>query len=199
MATKIFQPTLPARGATTVCTFRRSREPEDFNPRSPHGERQEDGQRNDANQPISTHAPRTGSDMRRSTNARICRDFNPRSPHGERRSETGEATRTTPFQPTLPARGATEGFKSSRAMRPISTHAPRTGSDNLPRDGRAADGYFNPRSPHGERHHAIRDGLAPDISTHAPRTGSDCTHAWKSKRRFQFQPTLPARGATFFC
>ena len=33
------------------------------------------------------------------------------------------------FQPTLPARGATMVFKSSRVRALISTHAPRTGSD----------------------------------------------------------------------
>ena len=38
-------------------------------------------------------------------------------------------------------------------------------------------GYFNPRSPHGERPEGIENGRRPcDISIHAPRTGSDlCT------------------------
>ena len=57
-----------------------------FNPRSPHGERL-DGE--DYTQVIadmiSTHAPRTGSDVfcfvRKQ---RISNHFNPRSPHGER-------------------------------------------------------------------------------------------------------------------
>ena len=33
----------------------------------------------------------------------------------------------------------------------ISIHAPRTGSDGLPRAGDERGGDFNPRSPHGER------------------------------------------------
>ena len=81
----------------------------------------------------------------------------------------------------------------------ISIHAPRTGSDKridaaffcvtvfqstLPARGAtsstmeksATEKYFNPRSPHGERHdlHAVLSG------------------------RKRFQSTLPARGATFF-
>ena len=35
-------------------------------------------------QAISTHAPRTGSDLSKSLKMRFNRDFNPRSPHGER-------------------------------------------------------------------------------------------------------------------
>ena len=79
--------------------------------------------------------------------------------------------------------------------------------------------YFNPRSPHGERHaiidyqsagftisiHAPRTGSdhIPGcnfwhilISIHAPRTGSDCRAKFASQSRSRFQSTLPARGAT---
>ena len=57
----VFQPTLPARGAT--CS-RRSLIPaaEDFNPRSPHGERPAEKILEEMEKDISTHAPRTGSD-----------------------------------------------------------------------------------------------------------------------------------------
>ena len=124
----VFQPTLPARGATAL------RRVPPFLPA------------------ISTHAPRTGSDAchlsasvrlylfqptlpaRGATRPPRCpraysRDFNPRSPHGERRAlrdvpcaavisthapRTGSdsaspcrKSRASRFQPTLPARGAT--------------------------------------------------------------------------------------------
>ena len=78
----------------------------------------------------------------------------------------------------------------------ISIHAPRTGRDGRQLCGRVRRGYFNPRSPHGERRgsgscfsrhflisiHAPRTGsdIVPEqaqaqerISIHAPRTGSD--------------------------
>ena len=56
----IFQPTLPARGATMQLADEIGCE-QDFNPRSPHGERR--GKQK--------YCP-------------ACKDFNPRSPHGER-------------------------------------------------------------------------------------------------------------------
>ena len=83
MAVQAFQPTLPARGATA---------------RQVHHHRCAS---------ISTHAPRTGSDIATFVSGSIATNFNPRSPHGERRR---------------PAPGA-----ENRQC--ISTHAPRTGSD----------------------------------------------------------------------
>ena len=78
------------------------------------------------------------------------------------------------FQPTLPARGATRFLNQAGQPRRISTHAPRTGSDQGNRRVCVPAIYFNPRSPHGERH-------------------SPCgTSSFASR----FQPTLPARGAT---
>ena len=57
---RIFQSTLPARGATF--SFRRVAQLDlDFNPRSPHGERQDRAFLNRRIE-ISIHAPRTGSD-----------------------------------------------------------------------------------------------------------------------------------------
>ena len=102
----IFQSTLPARGATAAQI-------------SVH-----------AQEFISIHAPRTGSDQRGERNCRWNKyDFNPRSPHGER----------------------LEGRKKKGVTQDISIHAPRTGSDRWwGRDGRRG-GNFNPRSPHGER------------------------------------------------
>ena len=57
---------------------------ENFNPRSPHGERLHGVERTCEWCRISIHAPRMGSDpedMRRQARLRY---FNPRSPHGER-------------------------------------------------------------------------------------------------------------------
>ena len=125
-----------------------------------------------------------------------------------------------PFQPTLPARGATPillrkkvcknhfnprsphgerlDFQRSAHIRcHISTHAPRTGSDDGAPNVRPDLLHFNPRSPHGERHGCGGCGSKkPDISTHAPRTGSDALSAVHPVSRCPFQPTLPARGAT---
>ena len=55
-----FQSTLPARGATTLSN--QAGHMPDFNPRSPHGERLDGFNLRDADEKISIHAPRTGSD-----------------------------------------------------------------------------------------------------------------------------------------
>ena len=191
-----FQSTLPARGATPrtgqserwirisihaprtgsddyLCGL--SDNPQDFNPRSPHGER-----RNPAR-----HKRRAGH-------------FNPRSPHGERqqsiqryeqswkfqstlpaRGATGLPRdyqfREAAFQSTLPARGATHSARKNRRKNSISIHAPRTGSDQRCRAVRKV-GYL--------------------ISIHAPRTGSDHGGGVLLVSLEIFQSTLPARGAT---
>ena len=145
-----FQSTLPARGATRLGSICR------------------------VAMPISIHAPRTGSDPSSNGLIWVQGDFNPRSPHGERLLCMTQFNRESEFQSTLPARGATPASFQTLCASRISIHAPRTGSD---RDGEAAAAewrYFNPRSPHGERHSAL---------------GSVSIHA-------QFQSTLPARGAT---
>ena len=125
----------------------------DFNPRSPRGERLTVDDLLDRLTGISTLAPREGSDL-------------------------AVSTPTTPsdvFQPSLPARGATIGNRTS--------------------GGEAPD--FNPRSPRGERH-IFQFSWASffGISTLAPREGSDWMEEYVASFMDQFQPSLPARGAT---
>ena len=60
-AISTFQPTLPARGATAIGKDKYNQQ-QDFNPRSPHGERRQGQHDADCQPRISTHAPRTGSD-----------------------------------------------------------------------------------------------------------------------------------------
>ena len=61
----VFQSTLPARGATHSSSFAFSISA-NFNPRSPHGERLDNGLFGENDIAISIHAPRTGSDAGRS-------------------------------------------------------------------------------------------------------------------------------------
>ncbi len=112
-------------------------------------------------------------------------NFNPRSPHGER------LHRRAPYG----------------VLRPISIHAPRTGSDATPEWLANCSANFNPRSPHGERRSAcLRRGLGiqfqstlpargatsrrrhaslrRSISIHAPRTGSDWSRSPSPAQRF---------------
>ena len=142
-----FQPTLPARGAT-LCSGLLCQA-----------------------QGISTHAPRTGSDILQTT-----------LPVARQK-----------FQPTLPARGATPRLVPRPEQLCISTHAPRTGSDSVAWRSGSAMSDFNPRSPHGERlagASAVRGMSA--ISTHAPRTGSDAYRAAQAVANdLHFNPRSP--------
>ena len=170
---------------------------ENFNPRSPHGERPPPSPPQTTMAGISIHAPRTGSDSLELVSCQgVCISIHAPRTGSDPWSRRVSVTRS-PFQSTLPARGAT----TSAAIAANCTR------------------YFNPRSPHGERPssapstapessisiHAPRTGSDEDkyvmqamhyISIHAPRTGSDLYVGSHSAAYSAFQSTLPARGAT---
>ena len=190
-----FQPTLPARGATDA------------------------GRNQAAKRRISTHAPRTGSDYRGFYHLGRRRDFNPRSPHGERPGDTKRITkRRNDFNPRsphgerhpsyyCPTRRRHFNPRSPHGERhalccvggdatDISTHAPRTGSDQELRNIVTRDGHFNPRSPHGERQAAHAIYLPKkDFNPRSPHGERQLPEEWYFQI-YGFQPTLPARGAT---
>ena len=152
----------------------------------------------DADEEISIHAPRTGSDKERELGAPVPlkfqstlpargatwldyqaddypADFNPRSPHGERRQHDADGQPRENFNPRSP-----HGERHMQSWLPC-----------------CCCGYFNPRSPHGERRAAHQWRTDADgISIHAPRTGSDVSYSAHSFAISIFQSTLPARGAT---
>ena len=170
-----FQSTLPARGATVEDTTVL-----DVIAISIHAPRTGSDAKHaktTRNANISIHAPRTGSDICKWCNRARNVYFNPRSPHGERRSYPPD-TDNQRWQISIHApRTGSDNFESVLFVQMyISIHAPRTGSDRaLPLKGEN-HGYFNPRSPHGER-------PKPSARSSRPRT---------------FQSTLPARGATSY-
>ena len=193
---------------------------ENFNPRSPHGERHQLLQTPPMHRRISIHAPRTGSDAALKYVQRQPRIFQSTLPaRGATRAASRRQSRqqfqstlpargATPrraharkedtiFQSTLPARGATHGgFYHRHRRHDISIHAPRTGSDVL--RGRAAKplGYFNPRSPHGERQHQITIKSAETYFNPRSPHGERQRLRASVLKPFTFQSTLPARGAT---
>ena len=78
-----------------------------FNPRSPCGERQLNNAMRDLHTQISIHAPHAGSDTPTPSWESGTPYFNPRSPCGERQSPALWMTPQPGFQSTLPMRGAT--------------------------------------------------------------------------------------------
>ena len=118
---------------------------------------------------ISIHAPRTGSDCDFAIIVNLCII----SIHAPRTGSDPFADETDAppaiFQSTLPARGATQPER----------HNNQNG------------GYFNPRSPHGERLAIFRAVAALLISIHAPRTGSDRQEALYEVIISDFNPRSP--------
>ena len=123
---------------------------ENFNPRSPQGERQD----NHAFWylcRISIHAPRRGSDVLN----KLIKPPTRISIHAPRRGSDERPKvifiRSGQFQSTLPAGGATSAVTADDTVSVISIHAPRRGSDQNHFSTQRAQKYFNPRSPQGER------------------------------------------------
>ena len=191
----IFQSTLPARGATLELL--KTAVYQSFQSTLPARGATRGREANTKAMLISIHAPRTGSDLTpRNWNAHQ-KNFNPRSPHGERRLFVGFAAEDSFISIHAPRTGSDCGGSGFLArVELISIHAPRTGSDAVGREPRKTEtisihaprtgsdvfadahgritAHFNPRSPHGERHGVL--GYSPIA--------------------FEFQSTLPARGAT---
>ena len=122
-----FQSTLPARGATPG----RMEDPHDLqiSIHAPRTGSDRDEAAEFVRRLISIHAPRTGSDKKKGF--KRCRlDISIHAPRtGSDGTDDGTCQLPDRFQSTLPARGAT-----CRDCR-----------------GKRRGGYFNPRSPHGER------------------------------------------------
>ena len=191
----LFQSTLPARGATLELL--KTAVYQSFQSTLPARGATRGREANTKAMLISIHAPRTGSDLTpRNWNAHQ-KNFNPRSPHGERRLFVGFAAEDSFISIHAPRTGSDCGGSGFLArVELISIHAPRTGSDAVGREPRKTEtisihaprtgsdvfadahgritAHFNPRSPHGERHGVL--GYSPIA--------------------FEFQSTLPARGAT---
>ena len=192
---KLFQPTLPMRGATCL-SFDRYRQIR-----------------------IPTHAPHAGSDVSKTRTRVSQNNSNPRSPCGERPSPRISKKYVSQFQPTLPMRGATT--YSMRTPRSSINSNPRSPcgerldlltifikwnrfQPTLPMRG-ATSRWNMPKYPHLFQPTLPMRGAtclersytrSQEIPTHAPQAGSDepClvyAHATES-----FQPTLPMRGAT---
>ena len=102
---------------------------DDFNPRSPHGERRA--------------LPLKGENHGY---------FNPRSPHGERRRRTMPGGAAIFISIHAPRTGSDHARCDALPVADgISIHAPRTGSDSTAGNCHPVEDNFNPRSPHGER------------------------------------------------
>ena len=146
---------------------------------------------------ISIHAPRVGSDQARGRGCPGSGHFNPRSPCGERREEEIRAAQSQEFQSTLPVWGATTSSNSFLLPRLFQSTLPVWGATKALMLKRQIDSNFNPRSPCGERpKQKHQHNQLLKISIHAPRVGSDLHDRDTNPTGEPFQSTLPVWGAT---
>ena len=145
-----FQSTLPARGATsTISAFMTYAD--NFNPRSPHGER-----------PV----------LRGDTRCLIY--FNPRSPHGERRVIRSAPSGSAAFQSTLPARGATLLRRRRVSHRELfQSTLPARGATFTVKSQDIKTKFQSTLPARGATVETQNVVDVTFISIHAPRTGSD--------------------------
>ena len=193
---KIFQSTLPVRGATILLCFVASmfyisihapRAGSDIAFRigsrilvviSIHAPRAGSDEKLTGNGnafvAISIHAPRAGSDSSERSICTVSLYFNPRSPCGERRAELSKAIREELFQSTLPVRGATAGGYSSRRLRQFQSTLPVRGATMQSMLAHRAEQGFQSTLPvRGATRSLLTWKQRGCISIHAPRAGSD--------------------------
>ena len=102
-------------------------------------------------------------------------NFNPRSPHGERREQALQGRKPSPFQSTLPARGATTTVD-------VNGDTTKLFQSTLPARGATVKSVGNPS-------HTI-------FQSTLPARGATNALGITPGTLSQFQSTLPARGAT---
>ena len=105
---------------------------DNFNPLSPHGERQAYLILVDAVFAISIHSPHTGRDAESLISSGSLLHISIHSPHtGRDPSAASMLSRSSPFQSTLPTRGETQLVCNSLWDLVISIHSPHTGRDKF--------------------------------------------------------------------
>ncbi len=194
-----FQSTFPARGTTklfchSLCALNISihvpREGNDwtcrpigarienFNPRSPRGERPSNYYIHNLQELFQSTFPARGTTCITAISIFYPKYFNPRSPRGERHLDGQLEFEGVKFQSTFPARGTTPEEDKRILKSKFQSTFPARGTTDEPPPALQQHGYFNPRSPRGERPKVLfADSVSASISIHVPREGNDLVSA----------------------
>ena len=142
---------------------------------------------------ISIHAPRTGSDFPGWFSPIRMGHFNPRSPHGERRHRYAHASGGCTFQSTLPARGATSMVTKDTTAAQFQSTLPARGATTAQKIGITPTLWISIHAPRTGSDTTDDCYTPPNIyiSIHAPRTGSDAPTSVISGEHRNFNPRSP--------
>ena len=148
---RTFQSTLPGWGATCSSASCPGRVPY-FNPRSPDGERLSKSEVPPNVSRISIHAPRMGSDIRRTAN-QLGQRISIHAPRmGSDREAGAHALQFVGISIHAPRMGSDSGGVWRMPGSPyFNPRSPDEERRTRPTPGAAMAAYFNPRSPDGER------------------------------------------------
>ena len=175
-----------SRNAFWICA-------KNFNPRSPHGERQTGSENHLRDTTFQSTLPARGATGANVGNMRTSKKFQSTLPaRGATRSSGSPRHSARNFNPRSPHGERPEYDALTDEQRSISIHAPRTGSDDRhcrPRRPACPISIHAPRT--GSDGHLNRVGLRLLISIHAPRTGSDGAGQRRHSQGADFNPRSP--------
>ena len=166
-----FNPHSP-RGERPTCALE-PRPRKNFNPHSPRGERPARCLSSCCSTVISIHTPREGSDLLVKPALRSSFDFNPHSPRGERRYSAQHSYDHSPFQSTLPARGATLRRRCTTQAVKFQSTLPARGATPKGRLLGTLRRFQSTLPARGATQPARWNPGREKISIHTPREGSD--------------------------
>ena len=194
--TLAFQSTLPGWGATRQTEIH-AQALQNFNPRSPDGERPAVPSRSGPKLLISIHAPRMGSDGRRRCCVRFMYIFQSTLPGwGATTSRTSSSTPSAGFQSTLPGWGATVVDLAGIVAMEFQSTLPGWGATMGASTGVSRDLFQSTLPGWGATLRIGQRGRPARISIHAPRMGSDHFKDGGHYFLVLFQSALPGWGAT---
>ena len=169
---------------------------QDFNPRSPCGERPFLPEVPQGHREISIRAPLAGSDSRRLRPRPSRLDFNPRSPCGERRKGGVIPALPVYFNPRSPCGERRCAWRSISCSTGFQSALPLRGATRCSRPSASPTSNFNPRSPCGERLTLLPRRLSQRHFNPRSPCGERRSVAISESGRVEFQSALPLRGAT---
>ena len=170
LQTIVFQSTLPMRGATPQCAYKRRME-----------------------RRFQSTLPMRGATSIWSLTGMCPANFNPHSPCGERPGNVDHLwCAIIYFNPHSPCGERLPSGLGMMMFLLISIHTPHAGSDKRLSIWQQNSSYFNPHSPCGERRKKIKNYTTLKlISIHTPHAGSDMYLETSVQKTSYFNPHSP--------
>ena len=175
---------------------RNNQQDKNFNPLSPHGERQISSGSFCCISWFQSTLPAWGETCS-GADLQDCSWISIHSPRMGRDLQWSQETFPDGISIHSPRMGRDSKHATYNKVLAISIHSPRMGRDIITLQTIIWCKDFNPLSPHGERPSPVPNPSGTyAISIHSPRMGRDGKSTWSFNYMYEFQSTLPAWGET---